>query len=76
MRRSRRILMVVVLVAGSTAMTGCDFFGLSGGSGDPFDTIGRGYDIFSQYAIPSEVKDSRILNLQALAEDGLLDVGR
>ena len=65
--------MVVVLVAGSTAMTGCDFFGLSGGSGDPFDTIGRGYDIFSQYAIPSEVKDSRILNLQALAEDGLLD---
>jgi len=73
MRRLRRILVVVVLVAGSTMTTGCNLFDLFNGSEDAFDTIGRGYDIFSEYARPSEVKDSRILDLETLSGDDLVE---
>ncbi len=90
MRRSRRILVVLVIVAGSTVMMGCENIlsgennagsennsGVgNGGSSDLLggsDTIGRGYDFFSDYARPSEVKDSRILNLEALSGDDLVE---
>jgi len=66
-------VIVLLLLAGTTLTTGCNLFGLFDSPDNAFNTIGRGYDFFSQYAVPSEVKDSRILNLEALNSDDLLD---
>jgi len=53
----------------------CELFG-GGGDGDHIlsgmDFVGRGYDVFSNYADPLEVK-AEVLDFQAMLDDGLIE---
>ena len=75
-RNSRFLALLIVGVVLLT--TGCEnLFNSdsedSSTSPSGFDTLGRGYDVTRAYANPSDVKDSRILDLEALEADGLLN---
>lgn len=77
LQRNSRFSALLIVVA-VLLTTGCEnLFNSdsedSSTSPSGFDTLGRGYDVTGAYANPSDVKDSRILDLAALENDGLLN---
>lgn len=78
MQRRGSFFGVLLLSVAGLLFTGCgNLFnaGEDSSSSVPrgFDTLGRGYDVTRSYARPSEILDSRILDLDSLESDGLLN---